>query len=125
MLTHTWSYTVNRSPTPEQLEAAFTSLLHRAFPGYTYTPAVHLPDGEQPRDAATAAAVAAGSVSYNVLMTTRWLVLVPRRQERCGPLPLNSLAFGGTLLVRSEEDLAYVREVGPGEILARIGEPWE
>ncbi|KAG2499597.1 hypothetical protein HYH03_002538 [Edaphochlamys debaryana] len=111
------------SPSPDQLQAACSALLQRAFPGYTYTPHPALAAGP-PTDAATAAAVAAGPVSYNVLMTRRWLLLAPRRQERCGPLALNSLAFAGTVLVRSEEELGFVRETGPANILAQIGVPW-
>eukprot|EP00198_Chlamydomonas_reinhardtii_P008846 XP_001698183.1 predicted protein [Chlamydomonas reinhardtii] len=109
-----------------QLGAAFDKLLQLAFPGYSYSPPpamAALPPGASPTDAATAAAVAAGSVSYNVLMTRQWLLLAPRRTERCGPLALNSLAFAGTILVRSEEELGFVREKGPGSILAEIGVP--
>ena len=118
---------VPHSPSPEQLGAAFDKLLQLAFPGYSYSPPpamAALPPGASPTDAATAAAVAAGSVSYNVLMTRQWLLLAPRRTERCGPLALNSLAFAGTILVRSEEELGFVREKGPGSILAEIGVPW-
>ncbi|KXZ56040.1 hypothetical protein GPECTOR_2g1592 [Gonium pectorale] len=110
------------SPSPEQLESAFNSLLQLAHPGYTYVPPVQL-DGP-PTDAASAAAAAAGSVSYNVLLTRQWLMLVPRRAERFGPLAPNSLAFAGTMLVRSEEELEFVRQAGPSGILAQVGEPW-
>ncbi|KAG2451972.1 hypothetical protein HYH02_003745 [Chlamydomonas schloesseri] len=115
------------SPTPEQLGAACDALLQLAFPGYSYSPTpamASLPAGASPTDTVTAAAVAAGSVSYNVLVTRQWLMLVPRRAECCGPLALNSLAFAGTILVRSEEVLGFVREKGPAAILAEIGVPW-
>lgn len=72
----------------------------------------------------TAAAAAAAQPSYNVLLTREWLMLVPRRAERHGPLALNSLAFAGTMLVRSEEELAFVRDEGPTHILACVGDPW-
>ncbi|GLC74618.1 hypothetical protein PLESTF_001535700 [Pleodorina starrii] len=111
------------SPTSEQLEATFIALLHLSHPGYSYV-ASPLLAGSPPADAATAAAVAAGSVSYNVLLTSSWMMLVPRRAERCGPLALNSLAFAGTMLVRSEDELEFVRQTGPAEILSVIGEPW-
>ncbi|GIL48321.1 hypothetical protein Vafri_4603 [Volvox africanus] len=110
-------------PTPEQLESAFSDLLQLCYPGYVFEPSPLLREGP-PRDAATAAAVAAGSVSYNVLLTRSWMMLVPRSAERCGPLALNSLAFAGTMLVRSDDELDYVRQTGPVEILRRIGEPW-
>ncbi|GLI69421.1 hypothetical protein VaNZ11_014030, partial [Volvox africanus] len=112
-----------KSTTPEQLESAFSELLQLCYPGYVFQPSPLLSKGP-PRDAATAAAVVAGSVSYNVLLTRSWMMLVPRSAERCGPLALNSLAFAGTMLVRSDDELDYVRQTGPVEILRRIGEPW-
>ncbi|PNH10983.1 5',5'''-P-1,P-4-tetraphosphate phosphorylase 2 [Tetrabaena socialis] len=103
------------SPTPQQLEAAFSCLLQRCHPDYAY---------DHPTNPLDAAAAGSGSVSYNVLMTRGWLMLAPRASECCGPLALNSLAFAGTMLVRSAEELGYVRSTGPGRILAAVGEPW-
>ncbi|EFJ46772.1 hypothetical protein VOLCADRAFT_92922 [Volvox carteri f. nagariensis] len=93
-------------PTPQQLEVAFHTLLQTCFPGYNYEPSPLLQEGSTPRDAATAVAVAAGSVSYNVLLTSSWMMLVPRGRERCGPLALNSLAFAGPSIMPNDPRLA-------------------
>lgn len=36
----------------------------------------------------------------------------------------SSLGFAGTILVRSEEDLEYVKASGPMNVLAVVGVPW-
>lgn len=48
----------------------------------------------------------AGTEAYNILLTTRWLLVVPRRMDPstgAGP-QMNALAFAGCLMVRSEEE---------------------
>jgi len=62
--------------------------------------------------------------SYNLLGTTRWLMVVPRRAEAGCGVAVNALAFAGTILCRSAEELAAVR-AGPARILAEAGQPWE
>ncbi|HEX2463482.1 MAG TPA: hypothetical protein VHR17_02585 [Thermoanaerobaculia bacterium] len=59
---------------------------------------------------------------YNLLMTRDWMLVLPRSSGATGPIEVNALGFAGTLVVRSEEDLALVREVGPLEILGRVGQ---
>lgn len=65
--------------------------------------------------------------SFNLLLTRRVAVVVPRRSGRsggsasCSP---NAVAFAGSMLARSEEELAFVREKGPMAILADCGFPW-
>ena len=65
------------------------------------------------------------SFSFNLLLTRRVAVVVPRRSGRsgssCSP---NAVAFAGSMLARSEEELAFVREKGPMAILAECGFPW-
>ncbi|GFR46338.1 hypothetical protein Agub_g7909 [Astrephomene gubernaculifera] len=145
------------SPTPDQLESTFNSLLQLCHPGYSYnansnsgsngsggaggsssnisgaSAANGSGDASGSRSnisgadgaiAATATTTAPQDVSYNVLLTRSWMMLVPRRAERCGPLALNSLAFAGTILVRSEDELDFVRQSGPAWILSQVGVPW-
>lgn len=64
-----------------------------------------------------------GLLSYNVLSTARWLMVVPRRAEAGCGVAVNALAFAGTILCRSAEELAVVR-AGPARILAEAGQPW-
>jgi len=64
---------------------------------------------------------------YNLLATSRWLLLVPRSREHCptptGPLSINAMGFAGALLVRSWEQLEQVVERGLMEVLRTVAEP--
>ena len=63
--------------------------------------------------------------AYNLLMTRDWFLLVPRVAEMVNGLSFNAMAFGGYLLVRSEEQLAWVKEVGLAHILQALAGPPE
>ena len=60
------------------------------------------------------AVAADGSVAhpYNLLLTERWLMLVPRRRERAGTISINALGFAGALLARSREQAETLRREG-------------
>ena len=49
------------------------------------------------------------------------MVLVPRRQEAFEDIAVNALGFAGSLLVRSDAQLAYLREIGPLAVLREVG----
>jgi ATP adenylyltransferase/5',5'''-P-1,P-4-tetraphosphate phosphorylase II len=83
----------------------------------------------------------APSVSYNLLLTERWVVAVPRRRERddqrhqedqeqegkrggVGGVGANALAFAGTLLCRDDAELSHVGGKGPMAVLRDVGWPW-
>jgi ATP adenylyltransferase len=51
--------------------------------------------------------------AYNLLLTRRWLLLVPRARERVAGISLNALAFAGAFLVRDRLQLERLRELGP------------
>lgn len=36
----------------------------------------------------------------------------------------SSLGFAGTILVRSDDDLAFAKETGPLKMLSTVGVPW-
>ena len=85
----------------------------------------------------------AGAPSYNVVLTTEHMHVVPRRRDeyvlpdvregegegeeplprRHGEamLPVNALGFAGMLLVRSEAELAAVAREGVGRVLSGVG----
>lgn len=63
-------------------------------------------------------------ISYNVLLTKDFIVLVPRRQENVGSVAINALGFAGTILVNSKAGLDYIHEQGPVNILEAAGCPW-
>lgn len=58
---------------------------------------------------------------YNLLATREWMVLVPRRHELFEGIAVNALGFAGSLLVRSDAQLAYLRETGPLAVLRKVG----
>ncbi len=59
--------------------------------------------------------------AYNLLVTRNWMLLVPRSQEAFESIPVNSLGFGGTLLVRDETQMQRLKNYGPMTILREVG----
>lgn len=57
---------------------------------------------------------------YNLLATREWMFVVPRSQESFQGVAINALGFAGTLLVRNLEQLDFVKQVGPLNILAQV-----
>ena len=57
---------------------------------------------------------------YNLLVTKRWMLLVPRLRECFGEISLNSLAFIGAMLVQDALQLEQVREAGPFTALQTV-----
>mmetsp|Transcript_9445 Transcript_9445/g.57624 ORF Transcript_9445/g.57624 Transcript_9445/m.57624 type:complete len:324 (+) Transcript_9445:237-1208(+) len=68
--------------------------------------------------------VKASPLSYNLLLTTEWMMAVPRRQESAGPVSVNALGFAGTFLLRSEEEISYIRNLGCLAVLQIVSMPW-
>lgn len=58
--------------------------------------------------------------AYNLLATRRWLLVVPRTQEHSNGISINALGFAGSLLVRNQAELDYVRQVGPLTMLTQV-----
>ncbi|HEY5998322.1 MAG TPA: phosphorylase [bacterium] len=50
---------------------------------------------------------------YCLLVTREWMLVVPRSREHFRSVSINSLGYAGALLVRTEEELAILRQVGP------------
>ncbi|QQE64012.1 phosphorylase [Leptolyngbya sp. BL0902] len=63
---------------------------------------------------------AATEFPYNLLATRRWMMVVSRRQEHYRSIPVNSLGFAGSLLVKSHEQLALLKTLGPMTILQGV-----
>lgn len=61
-----------------------------------------------------------GGGPYNYLATRRWAMIVPRKQERWQGVSVNALGFAGSLLVKTREDLARVRDAGPLTVLRSV-----
>lgn len=57
---------------------------------------------------------------YNLLVTRRWILLVPRVEEHFEGVSLNGLAFAGSLFVRDRAQLRTLRKAGPMHALAAV-----
>ncbi len=57
---------------------------------------------------------------YNLLVTRRWMMAVPRARERWDGVSVNALGFAGSLLVRDAGELARLRAAGPMRVLAAV-----
>ena len=63
------------------------------------------------------------SAPYNLLVTTDWMLVVPRRVEHAGPISVNALGYAGSLFARDAAELELIRRTGPLRILAEVGFP--
>lgn len=79
---------------------------------------VHL--GMEPPDAGS---LKRQSAPYCFILTRKWVLLVPRSREFCGSISINSLGFAGALLVRNTEEMGFLKEYGPMEVLRTVGMP--
>ncbi len=57
---------------------------------------------------------------YNLLVTRRWMLAVPRVRECFHSISCNSLTFAGALLVRDEEELDVLQRHGPLAALRHV-----
>ncbi len=60
---------------------------------------------------------------YNLLVTRRWMLLVPRAREHFGTISVNALGFAGSLFVRDQAEMAMLRAAGPMSALRAVTVP--
>lgn len=60
---------------------------------------------------------------YNVLVTRRWMLAVPRAREKIENISVNALGFAGSLFVRDGREMAKLEHVGPMTMLRLAGLP--
>ena len=65
----------------------------------------------------------AATAPYNLLVTRKWLLLVPRSQECFAGISINALGFAGALLLKNQSQLALLRREGPMTALERVSFP--
>jgi len=58
---------------------------------------------------------------YNLLVTRRWMLVVPRSAERVEGIPVNALGFAGSFFVRDAAQLQTLARLGPMTALERVG----
>jgi ATP adenylyltransferase len=90
----------------ERLAAHYRELLRTA--GIDLTAADRGPTVDQP---------------YNLLVTRRWMLCVPRSQECFDSISVNALGFAGSLLVQDQDQLERVRRHGPLAVLRGVAQP--
>ena len=59
-------------------------------------------------------------IPYNLLISDRWMVMVPRGREAHAGFSINGLGFAGYLLATSDSDLAWLERHGPGQLLDAV-----
>ena len=59
-------------------------------------------------------------ISYNLIMTADWLIIIPRKFERWNGMGLNSVAFAGFIFAKTEQDLDLLIKKTPIKVLEEI-----
>jgi ATP adenylyltransferase len=62
---------------------------------------------------------------YNILLTQRWMLIVPRSTNKVGPVSGHGLGYSGRFLVSSQEQLCWLTEYGFLQFLTDCGYPLE
>ncbi|KAJ3022061.1 bifunctional AP-4-A phosphorylase/ADP sulfurylase [Thoreauomyces humboldtii] len=106
-----------------RLEAIYKDTLKRAFMAAGLDPApclaTSVSSAERPQDDQALSRI--DQASYNLIMTRQFLLVVPRRSEKTQQgISLNSVAFAGMILVKSNEALEEVKRVGPMKMLEDV-----
>ena len=65
----------------------------------------------------------APTAPYNLLMTRKWILLVPRSRECFEGISINALGFAGAFLVKDVHQLAILRRCGPMTALRHVTLP--
>lgn len=60
------------------------------------------------------------SAPWNLLVTRRWMLAVPRQREDFQGVPINALGFAGSLFVRDEEQFETIAGAGPMAALTAV-----
>jgi len=63
------------------------------------------------------------SAPYNLLVTRRWMLLVPRYSECVEGISVNALGFAGSLFVRDAAQMEVIKRLGPMSVLQRVAVP--
>jgi ATP adenylyltransferase len=60
---------------------------------------------------------------YNLLITRRWMMLVPRSREAFHDISINALGFAGALLVKDRQQYEILKQHGPLSALQHVSQP--
>lgn len=56
---------------------------------------------------------------YNLLLTRRWMLIVPRSREAVEGIGINALGYAGSLFVRDRAEMAAVERIGPLRLITQ------
>lgn len=62
--------------------------------------------------------------AYNLLVTRKWMLLIPRSRECFESISINALGFAGAFLVKNSEQMQLVKQTGPLTILREVSVAW-
>ena len=57
---------------------------------------------------------------YNLLATREWMLIVPRTQESCQGISVNSLGFAGSLFVKNQASWKLLQQISPIKLLSEV-----
>ncbi len=60
---------------------------------------------------------------YNLLVTRRYMLLIPRTRDAFGTVSVNALGFAGSFFVPDAERYEAIRRVGPMNLLRAVAVP--
>ena len=63
------------------------------------------------------------SMPYSLLLTARWMLLVPRSRECFRDISVNALGYAGSFFLRDDGQLSEVRRAGPMAVLQAVSIP--
>lgn len=67
---------------------------------------------------------AGAAVPHNVLVTNRWMVVIPRRQAGVDKVAgANAIGMIGVIPVASSEEIGIWEQIGPANVLRKLGVP--
>lgn len=107
-----YQYFIRRSnekeTSPEDLSSLYTEMLELCAEG--------LGLGELRSDV---------EIPHNVILTTEWMMLIPRRKVEIGRASVAAAAMLGLVWVMDEEQLGEWIRLGPSNVLSQLGIPRE
>lgn len=68
----------------------------------------------------TGASATTQHATYNLLLTRRWLMVVPRYREKSHDISINAMGFAGSLFVMDVAGLEKIRLLGPCRLLVDV-----
>ena len=63
--------------------------------------------------------------AYNLLVTRKWMLLVPRAREHFEKISINALGFAGSLFVRNDDEMETIKRHGPMNALRGVALPYD